>query len=168
MTFYRDLEPCEYFDRRAGPKYSRVWSSSLRAVGWLSADETFQVGSVPSKVRERLQSLLHDAWQPVHFLGDHECELCVHEPTDLVNASSRRQFDESATGFRNLFVPGGRCVYVAPELVLHYMDTHGYEPPSAFCKAVLDCPPMNSGAYFQALLNSASGDFLRAIHELGG
>jgi len=27
---------------------------------------------------------------------------------------------------------------------------------------------MNSGAYFQALLNCASGDFLRAIHDLGG
>jgi hypothetical protein len=52
-------------------------------------------------------------------------------------------------------VPGDAKIYLAPELILHYIDQHGYAPPSEFQQAVLDCPTMRSIEY------------LRAISELG-
>lgn len=48
-------------------------------------------------------------------------------------------------------MPGTDTVFVAPELVLHYVRKHRYQPPPAFQKAVLDCPAMESPEYFAAL-----------------
>jgi hypothetical protein len=31
------------------------------------------------------------------------------------------------------------------------MDSHGYAPPEEFIEAVLDCPPMRSAEYMEAL-----------------
>jgi hypothetical protein len=55
-------------------------------------------------------------------------------------------------GFKNVFVPGDAKIYVAPELILHYIDRHGYAPPGEFQQAVLDCPTMRSVAYLRAIL----------------
>ena len=55
-------------------------------------------------------------------------------------------------GFKNVFVPGDAKIYVAPELILHYIDQHGYAPPAEFQQAVLDCPTMRSVPYLQAIL----------------
>jgi hypothetical protein len=35
------------------------------------------------------------------------------------------------------------------------MDSHGYVPPEEFIEAVLDCPPMRSTEYLQALKSVA-------------
>jgi len=37
---------------------------------------------------------------------------------------------------------------VAPALVIHYVEAHGYTPPDAFVQAVLACPPQGSREYF--------------------
>jgi hypothetical protein len=58
-------------------------------------------------------------------------------------------------GSANVFVPGEACVYVAPSLILHYIDTHAYAPPDVFWEAVRACPPMRSMAY------------LKLVHTLG-
>jgi hypothetical protein len=47
-------------------------------------------------------------------------------------------------------VPGRGVVYVAPSLIPHYVDAHGYAPPRAFREAVLAGPPMRSVAHFRA------------------
>jgi len=57
-------------------------------------------------------------------------------------------------GVYNLFVPGRGCVYVAPELILHYIVAHEYFPPKVFQAAVLSCPKMRSIAYFKAILKN--------------
>jgi hypothetical protein len=36
-------------------------------------------------------------------------------------------------------------------LIVHYMNAHGYLPPSEFCDAVMACPPMQSMPYLKAL-----------------
>jgi hypothetical protein len=58
----------------------------------------------------------------------------------------------NTVGFKNVFVPGNDKIYVAPELILHYIDQHGYSPPAEFQQAVLDCPTMRSVAYLRAIL----------------
>lgn len=129
MTCYEDLSQCNYF----GPDCS----ACLRAVGWLEHSRPFPTGRVEADVYTRLIELLKEPWQPETFLGSHRCDLCHYE---------------GPYGNRNLFVPADGFSFVAPELVAHYMNAHGYRPPDEFCAAVLACPPMRSTQYFKSLL----------------
>jgi hypothetical protein len=112
----------------------------VRAIGWLSADQPFTTGDVPAAFASRLR-LLCEQWGAgisqlwwVVAAGDHTCELCG-------------QFESSG----NIGVPAGPLLFVAPEMVSHYVDTHGYRPPDAFVAAVLACPLPGSEEYGQAV-----------------
>lgn len=61
-------------------------------------------------------------------------------------------------GISNLFLPGKNCIFLAPSMIVHYIDRHKYEPPAEFWQAVLDCPEMRSDAYKQALLANGPSD----------
>jgi hypothetical protein len=112
----------------------------LRAVGWLEQGRPFTTGRVDPALYARLIELLKDPWQPWSMMGLHECDLCLHR---------------CQPGHRNLYVPAYQKVFVAPELVAHYMNAHGYQPPDEFSSAVLACPPMRSASYFKALMAGA-------------
>ena len=56
------------------------------------------------------------------------------------------------------FGPG--FISVAPELILHYMDAHAYQPPPEFCQAVLACPPVPSTAYLEDVAANGGGILL--------
>lgn len=128
---YVDLSPCDYFGREH--------AGVLRAVGWLSNSEAFNTGSTPPDVFDRLKALLADPWQPFLSCGVHECEIC--------------QFDRPC-GQANLFVPGDAFLYVAPELIAHYVAAHGYCPPTEFTHAVMRCPDTRTMDYKKRFLES--------------
>lgn len=109
----------------------------LRAVGWLERGRPFATGSVDVTVYARLVELLRHPWEPAITMGFHRCDLCLYD---------------GPPGKRNLYIPADGVVFVAPELVAHYMNAHGYRPPEAFCAAVLACPEMRSMPYLKALL----------------
>jgi hypothetical protein len=48
-------------------------------------------------------------------------------------------------------VPYNHTLFVAPELIIHYINAHHYRPPEIFCEAVLGCAPMRSQDYRRAL-----------------
>ena len=50
-----------------------------------------------------------------------------------------------------MWIPTESVVYVAPELVTHYVEVHGYQPPVEFIAAVLACPPQGSLEFHQLL-----------------
>ena len=131
MAWYEDLVCCDYFGPHLAP--------SLRAVGWLECGRHFATGPVVRRVYERLVEFRAAPWSPALPMaaGVHECDLCLYD---------------GKKGNRHLFVPGVGVLYVAPELIVHYMNAHGYQPPQEFCHAVLVCPPMGSMAYLQAVL----------------
>lgn len=135
MTFYRDLAPCTYFRRRP--------FRTLRAVGWLSAAEDYPRGAMRREERASLAALLAECWDPFgpNYRGQHTCELC-----------------SGPRGQRNLFVPGDGLIFVAPELILHYIDEHSYLPPRPFVDGVLACPEMGSGSYLSALIREGGRD----------
>ncbi len=132
MAWYRDLTPLDYF--------GDFHAATLRAVGWLSRDQEFPTGEVDRAIFDRLAELLHDPWQPMACLGVFCCELCRITP--------------EAHGGRNLFVPAEGVVYVCPELILHYMNAHGYSPPAEFCTALLGCPDTRCLEYKRRLLKA--------------
>ena len=106
---------------------------------------------------ESLARLFANAWQPIAVAGRHGCEFCVLTggPAEI------RVGDVSVLlGAANIFVPSHEGVYVAPSLVLHYMDAHEYAPPESFQRAVRECPPMRSMQYLKALRD-------RGIHRFG-
>jgi hypothetical protein len=42
-----------------------------------------------------------------------------------------------SVGTNNLFVPDGERAFVAPSLIVYYIDSHRYRPPAEFQAAVL-------------------------------
>ena len=136
MTWYAELSEWHELGREL---------SSLRTVGWLDRDHTFPTGSIEPRAYGKLKELSQDPWEPCVSMGIHHCELCVYEPERV--------------GGRNLFIPSTDCIFVAPELITHYMNAHEYAPPNEFLQAVLECPPMRSMEYYKALL-AAGGRLL--------
>lgn len=110
----------------------------VRAVGWLEAGHAFPRGPVPDGFVAALKAHVAKAFQPVIFMGSHRCSLCAEE-------------GRHCRGHHNLLVPTAGLLYVAPELVVHYIEDHGYQPPAEFLDAVLACPEQGSSAYFELL-----------------
>jgi hypothetical protein len=143
MPWQPDLKPCTALPVVGGEQ--------LLAVGWLSREHPFPTGPTPRAVYERLREFINDPWQPFVTPGSHNCELC--------------QFDGEACGSANLFIPAANVLYVAPELVVHYINAHFYRPPEVFCAAVLACPAMRSPDYRQALLACHAVSMLKAATQ---
>ncbi|MGZ5544554.1 MAG: DUF7919 family protein [Limisphaerales bacterium] len=108
----------------------------VRAIGWLSAVNPIPKGQVPSEFVDALRRHLTCPWQPVVAGGAHNCEIC--------------QLNQ-AQGRANVWIPTSEVVYVAPELILHYLVEHEYKPPDEFISAVIDCPEQWSNAYFSLM-----------------
>jgi len=151
--FIEDLSPCTYVAS------SRSDCEKLKAVGWLAWGHPYTEREIqlPETRFVQLLRLLVDPWQPLFFMGGHECEFCPEEPHEDLPAYYRRhQIERDGLvvdfGANNLYVPGEGCVYVAPSMIAHYVDVHRYEPPVAFWEAVMNCPEMGSETYKQALI----------------
>jgi hypothetical protein len=131
---------------------------TLVAVGWLERGHAYEQGTVDEEFFSSLVELLVDPWQPFATAGRHPCGLCAFSGgPDTVTYRSRKGPDcRIAVGSANVFVPDHDVLYMAPSLVVHYIDAHAYRPPAAFRDAVERCPPMRSSGY------------LRAINAVGG
>jgi hypothetical protein len=143
MAWFEDLTPCDYFGEASAP--------ILRAVGWLEQGKQFTTGDIDRKVYDKLADLrrsfahCHWVWMlRVTFFGKHTCDLCAN----------------NQQGDKNLFIPSNDGIYVAPELIIHYIDAHTYLPPTRVCAAVLKCPTVESKAYVEALLSCGGGPLL--------
>lgn len=125
--FIEDLSTNGYF----------VHGANVRAIGWLEIGHPFTRGPVPGDILATLKAQVVKAYQVAYHMGFHECSLCP--------AGQKR------TGLDNLLVPTRELLYVAPELVIHYIEDHGYRPPDQFLEAVQNCPEQGS-VEFLALL----------------
>lgn len=101
----------------------------IRAIGWLDDQHEFPVGQSPTPFVARLkqftekwdQSTIELSWG--FFMGLHSCELC-----------------DSAHAAGNFGVPAGNLLFVAPEMIWHYVTQHDYLPPQPFIEAVENSP----------------------------
>ena len=138
MTIIADLERCDYLP---------VPSDGLVAIGWLGREAEYTRGAVTSEFVDKLKDLFVNPWQPVVSGGWHECDLC--------------QFNGPCFN-DNLFVPHEGKIYVAPEGIVHYIETHWYQPPAEFITAVKKCPDMNSMEYKKALLENGGRPMVKS------
>ena len=122
-------------------------------VGWLDAVHSISMGEVPADFRDQLR-LCVKRFRVNQMRGFHACELCptedlrrARDTTDLRSALrelSRRQAITAAgeqleLGSAELWLPAGAtAIFAAPNLIVHYIEAHGYRPPSAFISAVAE------------------------------
>jgi hypothetical protein len=95
------------------------------------------------KVSHEIYSKLHEFNKiPLNFTifrGFHFCDVCK---------------SKDARGHSNIFIPNKGKIYVCPELITHYIETHSYNPPKEFQDAVLACPPLRSMDYRLKMLKN--------------
>ena len=125
--FIEDLSTNGYF----------VHGVNVRAIGWLEVGHPFTRGPVPGDILAALKAQVVKAHQIAYHMGFHECSLCPE--------------DRQRTGIDNLLVPTRELLYVAPELVVHYIEDHGYRPPDQFLVAVQTCPEQGSVEFLELL-----------------
>jgi hypothetical protein len=165
MTYIPDLAPCRYFDgiRVLGIAGRWVPMSALEgrlvAVGWLDLPHPVVSGSVAPAVRAQLEAFVigqGSAFLP--FRGVHTCSFCAAAlPPGLSPRDVTRRLPSDSHSGAVIFVPTAEgTVYVVPALVLHYIDTHHYQPPATFCAAIIAAPLLGTAPYF-AWLEGAGG-----------
>lgn len=113
---------------------------AVRAIGWLERGQPFPTGPVDPRFLAALRAQLTNRWLPVVSCGVHACDLGACG---------------GAAGAQHVIIPSPRCVYVAPDLVAHYVEAHAYAPPAELVDAVLACPAQSSDAYVELLLPHA-------------
>ena len=144
MSWYPDLGTVTLIDE--GPHVRAVgW---LAAKGWFSPKKSFPTGETSIEFLLRLyQFAKHwaDSTEALGwglFLGVHGCELCD-------------KFQSSG----NFGVPAGELLYVAPEMIAHYVEVHQYCPPAEFITAVMNSPLPGTEEYRTAV------EPFRKLHE---
>jgi hypothetical protein len=144
-------------------------SHRVKAIGWLGEANPIPTGPVEPRAIERLFALIT---QPPYesratLLGFHACTLCpdAHERTATLVSWRRRGILRlgkrwtAEVGGSELFVPGIDCVYVAPSMIIHYVLTHGYRPPTIFLRALLQTPS-DPDAYCRALRANGAAAYI--------
>jgi hypothetical protein len=126
MTFFPDLGTVTLI--AAGPH--------VRAVGWLDLEHEFSKGEPQAEFVTKLQRFV-EQWEESarllgfpQLLGGHTCEFCGN-----------------AHGTGDFGIPFGDLLFVAPTLILHYIGSHQYLPPSDFITAVRRSPTPGSWRY---------------------
>lgn len=150
MPHHDDLSP--WMEMPAG-------RGRVLTVGFLDVATPYATGDVSREFFARIIELLVDAWQPFIHAGCQPCTLCR-----FTGGPSQVVFEGQAVhvGNGHLFVPGADAAYVAPTLIAHYVDAHGYCPPPEFQQAVMGCPEMRSVAYLKAILSHGLGALTKA------
>lgn len=128
MTYYADLTAFE--DSPGMP--------NGRNVGWLSAKHPLPRGPVPKAFAHELMRM---AEKEVQYLtrGCHVCEFC-QPPIDVIQIEPKYEdvWEMFRCGNGEIHVGGNDgIVYVAPQLIAHYVGEHQYRPPEEFIQAVL-------------------------------
>lgn len=121
-----------------------------QCVGYLWFGHSYPRGKVSPLVFERLVALVETRWRVSP--GHHTCNLgwCVVLP-DIAQRKFRCREKVLVLGSSDILVPADRVIYYAPDLILHYIRWHHYQPPECFCAAVLNCPRPGSAEYLAAI-----------------
>jgi hypothetical protein len=136
----------------------------LIAVGWLDLEHPYTRGPVDPKFARKLFDLLVDPWFSAYPAGRHPCPFCR-----LTGGPGGVRFDNVTVGIGvlDLYVPAQGRVYVAPSMIVHYIDAHEYAPPEEFVTAVLSCPRMRSMDYLRALIKNGPRSLIQAATDRG-
>ena len=129
-------------DARRRPRNTQPSCSSALGScgGWLAKGSPIPRGPSLPEFVERLRVLCDSASESAEALnwpvsaGFHACEFC-----------------EAYHSGGNIGVPDRDVLFVAPDMIVHYVGEHEYAPPRAFVDAVLRCPTPGTREYANAV-----------------
>jgi len=123
-----------YFADGSSYNYGSASEDGLVCAGWLAEGHAFRQGNVPDGFLDRL------AWHCVNqrdraYRGIHICELCPKDMADHVSVVCEGK--KHLLGGAEITVACGSRTYAAPNLILHYVAVHRYQPPDDFVEALM-------------------------------
>jgi hypothetical protein len=110
----------------------------LVAVGWLDSGIPYNRGELRAEFVDRLREKCRDSVNRTR--GLHRCTLCAR------NAESELQPATAVCSESGDFVVGGAEIrvegpsgarYASPDMIIHYVEEHGYCPPEDYIAGVL-------------------------------
>ena len=128
MTYFTDLSTYEYLDN----------SSDRRClnIGWLSGEFKYPTGKIEGDVLEKIKSLFESLENLTR--GVHYCEFCeppIFSPRGENFVSTL--IKDAPNGNGEIWVDAdGGVKFIAPALLVHYIEAHNYLPPKEFLTAV--------------------------------
>jgi hypothetical protein len=112
MTFIPDFSEQVFFPAK------QDLGRGTRSIGWLGDHVPYQGTVGPAAMAAiRYFRTAHRRGDP--FLGIHRCEICKQ-------AIGRQEFFIDLDGVR----------YILPQMVVHYIEDHGYAPPNEFLEGL--------------------------------
>lgn len=130
MTYYKDLSNYTYHSDGIG--------ENVLNIGWLEKGREFNLEK-NSATSLKLVNQLWKTWENrcVRTRGFHECEFCDGQASPLkLRAPNGNICSIGSAEFRVLGRDG--VVYAAPDMLLHYILEHNYQPPQDFVDSVLN------------------------------
>lgn len=112
---------------------SQIKNQSVLRVGWLTKGRRFPTGRTSTLFAEKLLTMCKN---PVNRTrGFHQCDFCVYSDFAVKIQQSDQQI---YLGSAEIWVSDEQNrIYVAPNLIYHYVTAHQYYPPDDFIEAVL-------------------------------
>jgi hypothetical protein len=127
--YFEDLSQYEFIGRKALP--------TMKNIGWLEEGVDYPRGYVEPVLTRKILQLCKNLTNGTR--GFHGCTLCGEKQFGGIPV----QFDgeEFHLGSAEVHVKASDgTIYVAPNLVYHYVTVHEYLPPKAFLDAVAELP----------------------------
>jgi len=127
--YYKDLTSYEYHESGIG--------KNIVNIGWLNKDNNYIKSSKPNvEVAKILITLWDD--RTLRTRGFHICNLCENEsaPTYFDDINGKSYLLGSAE-FR-IHSTRSNLIFAVPDMIIHYLLDHNYQPPSEFVDAVLE------------------------------
>lgn len=125
--YYPDLSDYVYFEGISFPDVINV--------GWLDEKHKIATGTCESRIIDKLVALTLEEGNIQSVVnvmrGVHSCPFCGKRDI-WVGRNGRK----ALLGNAELWIPSTRKIYVAPNLIIHYIDEHQYRPPAEFLDAV--------------------------------
>ncbi len=126
MAYFPDLSPYCYIRR----------SPAALNIGWLDVNHPYTQGKVAAELVETLRTLA--ITQPKNRMrGFHICNLCNKPQNADGRVVIRWGGREHFLGSAEIWVKD-ECgtAFAAPNLIVHYIEAHGYLPPAEFLRAL--------------------------------
>lgn len=124
--YFEDLTPYAYTEIRLPSDMPLLLN-----FGWLDTDHDYTRGQVDSSVVEHLLGLAPEYANRMR--GFHCCPFCGDGKQVVMYLSGQPVY----LGNAEIHITAGDATYVAPSLLPHYIDLHGYRPPEVVLGALL-------------------------------
>lgn len=146
-----------YFEDLSVYNYSHQWTyKKTLNVGWLGRGFDYTSGVVEEKFIDRLW--LFCLTSVPQTRGFHECELCSNPAIGPLVFEHNLQKIKLGRSEIRVFGKHG-IVYAAPNLIMHYVCDHHYQPPIEFIEAVLSSELPSSKKYDDRMRNLGIQDW---------